>query len=356
MPTTKTDRLHAALWISAGLIGVALLYALSPILAPFLLAAILAYICNPIADRLENMGLPRSVAVVVVLVALLGLISGLILIVLPLVYEETMIIVARAPEGIRLANEKLSPWLRQHFGLRIKFDSLSLQKLATGNWDTVQPMLEYLYESIKHGGAALFGLVVNLMLAPVVMFYLLLDWDSVLSRMDRVVPRPWHPKVSQVAGDIHAMLSQYLRGQALVMVTLAVYYVLALWAAGIPSALPLGLLTGVLIFIPYVGFTTGFILSLLVATLQFAGWGPILAVLVIYGIGQLLEGFVLVPYLVGDRIGLPPLAVIFALIAFGQLFGFVGVLAALPASAALVVVLREVRTLYLGSRFYLGTQ
>jgi len=356
MTSTKTDRLQAALWISVGLAGLVLLYALSPILAPFLLAAILAYICNPIADRLENLGLPRAVAVVLVLIGVLAVICGLILIILPLLYEEAMILVARAPEGMRLANEKLAPWLRQTFGLRIRFDSASLQKLAAGNWDAVQPALEYLYESIKIGGVALMGLTINLMLAPVVMFYLLLDWSSLLNRIDKVIPRVWHPKVSQIAGDIHAVLSQYLRGQVLVMLTLAAYYVIALWIANIPSALPLGLITGLLIFIPYVGFSTGLILSLLVATLQFAGWSPIIAVLIIYGIGQLLEGFVLVPYLVGDRIGLTPLAVIFALVAFGQLFGFVGVLAALPASAALVVVLREVRTLYLGSRFYLGPQ
>jgi predicted PurR-regulated permease PerM len=150
------------------------------------------------------------------------------------------------------------------------------------------------------------------------------------------------------------VLSQYLRGQILVMAILAAYYCVALWLADIPSALSIGVVTGLLIFIPYLGFATGLILALLVATLQFAGWGPIVAVLIVYGIGQLLEGFLLTPFLVGERIGLHPLAVIFALMAFGQLFGFFGVLAALPASAALLVGLREVRALYLASRFYRG--
>jgi predicted PurR-regulated permease PerM len=354
--TSKVDRIQAALWISAGLAILALFYALAPILAPFLLAAILAYICFPLTNRIEKAGLPRVAAIIIVITLLIAAIGGMILIILPLVYEETMILIAKAPEALRLANEKLSPWLRQTFGLRLKFDPASLQKYAVGNWDSLQPAVEYLLDSARTGGVALIGLSINLMLAPVVMFYLLLDWSLLLSRIDRMIPRPWHPKLSQIARDIHLMLSQYLRGQVLVMLSLATYYVIALAIAGIPSALPLGLITGLLVIIPYVGFSTGLILSLLVASLQFAGWGPVIAVLVIYGIGQILEGFVFVPYLVGDKIGLPPLAVIFALIAFGQMFGFVGVVIALPASAALVVVLREVRTLYLNSRFYQGAQ
>ena len=210
--------------------------------------------------------------------------------------------------------------------IRLRFDSASLQKLAAGNWDTVQIVLERIYSSLKIGGVALVGLAVNLMLAPVVMFYLLLDWHGMTARMAGVIPRPWHGKLISVARDIDAVLSQYLRGQILVMAILAAYYCLALWLADIPSSLSIGVFTGLLIFIPYLGFATGMILALLVATLQFAGWGPIIAVLVVYGIGQLLESFILTPFLVGERIGLHPLAVIFALMAFGQLFGFFGVL------------------------------
>jgi predicted PurR-regulated permease PerM len=358
MPPPPDDphghRLQAALWIAAGLAILALLYALSPILAPFLLAGILAYICNPVTDRLTGMGLPRMLAVVLVLLALVALAAGLILIVLPLIYEEATVLAARTPEALALANEKLVPWLRQNFGIRLKLDAASLQKLAAGNWDTVQLILERVYSSLKIGGIALVGVMVNLLLAPVVMFYLLLDWHGMLARFGGIVPRPWHHKLGSVAADIDAVLSQYLRGQILVMAILAAYYCVALWLADIPSAFSIGVTTGLLIFIPYLGYATGLILALLVAALQFAGWGPIVAVLVVYGIGQVLESFVLTPFLVGERIGLHPLAVIFALMAFGQLFGFVGVLAALPASAALLVGLRQVRGLYLASRFYRG--
>ena len=351
---SRSDRLQASLWIAAGLSILVLLYALSPILTPFLLAGILAYICNPVADRITHWGLPRILAVVLVILALGGVAAGLILIILPLLYEEAAVLAARAPEALTLANEKLAPWLREHFGLRLRFDSASLQKLAAGNWDTVQAILEQVFNSLKIGGVALVGLAVNLLLAPVVMFYLLLDWHGILARTGKVLPRPWQAKLFSVANEIDAVLSQYLRGQVLVMALLAGYYCVALWLAGIPSALSIGIVTGLLIFIPYLGYATGLMLALLVAGLQFAGWQPIIAVLIVYGIGQMLESFLLTPFLVGERIGLHPLAVIFALMAFGQLFGFFGILAALPASAALLVGLREVRALYLASRFYQG--
>ncbi len=351
----RKDRLQTALWIGIGLGLLLLLYALSPILTPFLLAAVLAYACNPVTDRLERLGLPRIAAVVAVLLGLAALGSGLLLIVLPLVQEEAALIAVRAPQALQLANEKLAPWLRQNLGIKLHLDAASLQKLAAGNWDVVQTVLSRLYDSLKIGGGALIGILVNVFLAPVVMFYLLLDWNGLLGRLANAVPRPWHARVERMARDIDAVLSQYLRGQVLVMAILAAYYSLALWIGGIPSAISIGVVTGLLIFIPYLGYATGFTLALLVAALQFAGWGPILAVLVVYGIGQLLESFLLTPYLVGERIGLHPLAVIFALMAFGQLFGFVGVLAALPASAALLVGLRELRAAYLGSRFYKGT-
>lgn len=350
----NSDRLQATLWIAAGLGILCLLYVLSPILTPFLLAGILAYICTPLTDRIAGWGVQRILAVVIVMLALTALVAGLILIILPLLYEEAAVIAARAPEALALANEKLAPWLRQHFGLRLRFDPASLQKLAAGNWDTVQVIFERLYNSLKIGGVALVGLAINLMLAPVVLFYLLLDWHGMMERLAAVIPRPWHAKVIGVATDIDAVLSQYLRGQILVMAILAAYYCIGLWLADIPSALSIGVVTGLLIFIPYLGFATGLLLALLVATLQFAGWGPLVAVLIVYGIGQLLESFLLTPFLVGERIGLHPLAVIFALMAFGQIFGFFGVLAALPASAALLVGMREVRALYLASRFYQG--
>lgn len=347
-------RLQTALWIALGLALLWLLALLSPILTPFLLAAILAYVCNPLVDRLQGLGLPRLAAVLAVMLLLAGILVGLVLIVVPLLVDEASLLAERLPDALALANEKVTPWLRETFGIRLRFDPASLRKLATQNVDSLQGLAQHIFESLKIGGVAIVGLLVNLMLAPVVMFYLLLDWRALLERIDNAIPRTWHAKAVTMAREVDVVLSQFLRGQILVMATLAAYYSLALWIADIPSALAIGLLTGLLIFIPYLGFATGFLLALLVAVLQFAGFGPIVAVLAIYGIGQLLESFLLTPYLVGERIGLHPLAVIFALMAFGQLFGFFGVLLALPASAALLVGLRELRTLYLASHLYRG--
>jgi len=350
----SNDRLQTAFWIGLGLAGLWLLALLGPILAPFLLAGILAYICNPLVDRLERLRVPRAAGALAVLLLLGALLAGLGLILAPLLVEEAAVLAERLPEGLALANEKLLPWLREHLGLRLHLDPASLKKLAAENADSLQAIAQKLLESLKIGGIALFGLIANLLLAPVVMFYLLADWPDLLARIDNAIPRPWHGQVTRLAAQVDAVLSEFLRGQLLVMLALAAYYSLALWIAGLPSAFAIGLLTGLLIFVPYLGYAMGFILALLVAVLQFQGLAPIVAVLIVFGIGQLLESFLLTPFLVGDRIGLHPLAVIFALMAFGQLFGFFGILIALPASAALLVGLRELRGVYLASRFYNG--
>lgn len=353
-PAVTARRIQAALWLGAALALLWLLAQLSPILAPFLLAGILAYITNPLVDRLQRAGLPRVLGVVAVLALLGAIVAGLMLVLLPLLVEEAQILRARLPQAVALFNELIAPWLHKTFGLRLHLDPTTLKRLAMDNKDSLQAIAQQLLESLRIGGVVLLGLAINLLLAPVAMFYLLLDWHPLIERIDRIVPREWHATVRRLVGDIDAVLSQFLRGQLAVMLALAVYYGLALSIAGLPSAIAVGLITGLLIFIPYVGFSIGFLLALLVAGLQFAGWAPVMAVLVVYGIGQVLEGFLLTPYLVGERIGLHPLAVVFALMAFGQLFGFFGVLLALPASAALLVGLRELHALYLNSHFYRG--
>jgi predicted PurR-regulated permease PerM len=209
---------------------------------------------------------------------------------------------------------------------------------------------------VTAGGLLVVSILVNVVLIPVVMFYLLRDWDMIAGRLDTLVPRAWHAKVRAIVADIDGVLAEFLRGQLSVMVVLAAYYAGALWLAGLDRALAIGLLTGLLVFIPFVGFGLGLVLGVVAALLQWSGWPAFLAVLAVYGVGQLLEGYVLVPWLVGDRIGLHPLAVIFALLAFGQLFGFAGVLLALPVSAALLVGLRHLRAAYLASPVYRGAQ
>ncbi|MDR2195732.1 MAG: AI-2E family transporter [Gallionellaceae bacterium] len=345
-------RLQTALWLGLTFAGFWLLAQLSPILTPFLLAGILAYVCAPLVDRLQNLKLPRILAVALVMLALICAAAGVILIIIPLFTREIGTLIARFPDAASQINAHWAPWLRETFDIDFSLDPASLKTIATENMDSLQTLAQKVFQSLKIGGVALFGLLANLMLTPVVMFYLLLDWPRLLERIDHAIPRAWHEKTVAMAREIDGVLSQFLRGQLLVMTILAVYYSIALSIVGLPSAFAIGLLTGLLIFIPYLGFATGFLLALTVAALQFAGLGPVIAVLAVYGIGQAVESFLLTPYLVGERIGLHPLAVLFALMAFGQLFGFFGVLLALPVSAALLVGLRELQKLYLSSRFY----
>jgi len=343
------------LWGGAMLALLILLYLLSPILTPFVLAGILAYVANPLVDRLTRQKLPRPLAVLLVMAGMGLLIAGLVLIVSPLLVGEIGQLASRVPAVIEQINQRLLPWVSAHLGFSIRLDMSHVNQLLAGNWDVIQPLLGRVFTSAKEGGIVFFGVLMTSLLVPVVMFYLLLDWHGIVARWVTYVPHRWQPKCIALAGDIDAVLAQYLRGQMLVILLLAVYYSTALWLAGIPSALSIGVVTGLLVFIPYLGFATGFGLALLVAVIQFSGLQPIVAVLVIYGIGQLLESFLLTPYLVGERIGLHPLAVIFGLLAFGQLFGFFGVLLALPLSAILAVAWREVRAAYLASRFYQHT-
>lgn len=346
--------MQSAAWIGTGLAVIVLLWALGPVLSPFLLALTLAYIANPLVERLVARRVPRILAVTLVLLSGMGLAVALVLILAPLLKSEVTQIATRLPDLVNLVSENLLPWLKERFGLKLHLDVATARQFITEHLGGSGDLAGKLLTGLGSGGLVLFTLVANLVLTPVVLFYLLQDWPTLVAHLDRLIPRPWHGHARRILGDVDSVLSEFLRGELLVMLLLALYYALALWLAGLTIAIPVGIVTGLLIFIPYVGFTIGFVLALVVALLQFQGFPPILAVLVVYGIGQVLEGFLLTPFLVGERIGLHPLAVIFALMAFGQLFGFVGVLAALPASAALLVALRELKILYLASSFYNG--
>jgi predicted PurR-regulated permease PerM len=209
-----------------------------------------------------------------------------------------------------------------------------------------------LFDSLRIGGLALLGFVVNLLLVPVVLFYLLCDWNVLLGQINRVLPRRWHPQLTGIAKEIDTVLAEFLRGQIAVMLLMSALYVLGMWLVGLEFALPIGIITGMLVFVPYVGMLTGLVLATLVALMQFPTAGGVIPVWIVFGIGQALEGMLVTPMLVGKRIGLHPLAVIFALLAFGQIFGFFGVLLALPASAALLVGLRHLGRHYLDSSMY----
>jgi predicted PurR-regulated permease PerM len=326
-------------------------------LSPFIAAAILAYALNPGVDwlarrRIGPLRLPRFIAVSIMI--LLMLLAGLtlVLIVVPMVLKQIPQLQAQIPPQLDKLNAFLSPRLHL-LGIDVRLDMAGIKALLTQQISTSgDEIWASVLASARVGGAALLAWAANILFVPMVLFYLLQDWHPFIKRAQSMIPRRWASKIGAMATEVDDLLAQYLRGQLLVMLVLAIYYSVGLSLAGFDSAIPVGVLTGVLVFIPYVGFGLGLVLALLAAVLQFDGFYGLLSVAVVYGAGQVLESFILTPKLVGERIGLHPLVVIFALLAFGQLFGFVGVLLALPASAIISVLASHLRREYLGSNFY----
>jgi predicted PurR-regulated permease PerM len=341
------------LWLAAAavLLVLALDY-LGPVLTPFLVGAIFAYLGTPLVDRLQQHGVHRALGTTLTILLSGIALTGLFFVLVPLVQAEATAVMRHLPDLVDRAATQLVPWIERHAGITLAFDVATIRGFVVENLDSVRSVGMRLLSGVRSGGALLIALLVNLALIPVVMFYLLRDWHGIVDRVDDLVPRRWQPKVRTIAREVDLVLAEFLRGQVSVMVVLAIYYAIALSVVGLERGVSIGLLTGLLVFIPYVGYGLGLILGLVAALLQWSGWPFFLAVLGVYVAGQLIENYVLVPWLVGDRIGLHPLAVIFALLAFGQLFGFAGVLLALPVSAALLVGLRHVRAAYVGSPLY----
>ena len=337
----------AILLVAGGLISL-----LGPILTPFLAGALLAYIFDPLVDRLEAHGWSRVTGTVAVIVLAGLVVFGLILIALPLFQGQFAELSQRLPAFLDLLQTRFLPWLEATLGITIdpNFAALKawLTEQATENSSRWLP-------SLQTGALAVLGVVVNLLLIPVVMFYLLKDWDVIVARIAALVPRPWMTTATRVARSMDAVVGEFLRGQLAVMTLLALYHAIALWVLGLDYALPIGILTGLLSFVPFLGIGLGVTLALLVALLQFGDWSGVAWVAGIFMVGQLIEGYVITPRIVGDRVGLHPVAVIFALAAFGQLFGFVGVLLAVPLAAVLLVALRELRGVYETSTLYRGS-
>ena len=352
------ERFVALQWlaITAGIAW--LLYLLAPILTPFFIAAILAYICDPLVSRMcelnfpRGLKIPRTAAALMVMAALLGLLTMLILIMLPLLQKELNHFMTRLPELLDVARLKLLPFLQEKFDIKLQWDNEVIKGLLTSHWQTAGGAAVKVLPWLSGSGAMVLALLVNVMLIPLVLFYLLRDWQSLLAKIEHAIPRRMHAKVMEIAHEIDSILAEFLRGQISVMILMSSFYVFGLWLTGLEFALPIGVVTGMLVFIPYLGMFTGLALATLAGFTQFEHFSNIVLVWGVFGVGQMLEGMAITPWLVGDRIGLHPLAVIFSLLAFGQLFGFFGLLLALPLSAALLVGLRHASRWYLNSSLY----
>ena len=344
-------------WAIIALLFAFIFYQLGSVMTPFLVAAVLAYICDPLVDKLSIAGvkqfkLGRSAATTVVMFALFAAITLIVLILIPLIQKQSLLIAERLPTLIENFRTHVEPWLQGKLGISFAIDIGKIQEVIKSHWQETGNILSIIFKTAGAKGLALIGLIANLLLLPVVLFYLLRDWDSLIEKIADLIPRDLIVKTTQIATEIDEVIAQFLRGQLSVMASLCIFYSLGLWLTGLESALSIGLIAGLLSFVPYLGFAIAFIMAVLLALLQFSSPVEVLPVLLVFGIGQVVESYVLTPYLVGDRIGLHPVIVILALLAGGQLFGFAGVLLALPVSAAIAVGLRHSKQSYLNSATY----
>ncbi len=345
---TRTWLLLAAL---AG--GALLVYLLAPVLTPFLAAALFAYLGNPLVNRLEARKLSRATCAALVFGLFLLIVLLTLLILIPLLERQITAFISKLPGYFSWLQDTALPWLRERLGLEeTGFDISALQEVLRQQWQRAGGIAAAVLGSVSQSGFAFLSWLVNLVLVPLVTFYLLRDWNTLLTRIRELLPRTVEPAIVTLARESDEVLGAFLRGQLLVMLALSVIYSTGLWIMGLDLALLIGLVAGMLSFVPYLGFTIGIVSAAIAALVQFQDLLHLLPVLAVFGVGQLVESFWLTPRLIGKRIGLHPVAVIFALMAGGQLFGFLGILLALPAAAIIMVLLRHLRERYLGSYLY----
>ena len=333
-----------------------LLYLLAPILTPFFLAALFAYLGDPLADRLEEKRFSRTLSVVIVFLLMTQLMILFLFLVVPLVQQQFVLLARAVPGYINWADAHISPWIEQNIGLsteQLEFSELS--QWVTSLWAQAGGVAANLMTYLTKSGGMLAGWLANLFLIPVVTFYLLRDWDKFIATINHLIPRDIEPEVSMITSEADEMLGAFLRGQVLVMLALGVVYSVGLWLVGLKFALLIGMLAGLVSFVPYLGFIVGILVAGIAVLFQSHDAMQLIPVVAVFSVGQALEGMLLTPILVGDRIGIHPVAIIFAILAGGQLFGFVGVLLALPVAAVLAVIVRHLHHRYLDSNMYLAS-
>ena len=346
-------------WAAIAGVFLLMLWLLAPVLAPFIAASVLAYALTPLVDRLDAAfqgRVPRVLAVLLVELLFVLLALGLVLMIVPILIKELPLMRDQLPVLLDQINTSLQPLLRK-MGVKLSLDLPSIKAFVMTYLNAnFEDTLGSVLASVKIGGSAAMAVLGNAVLIPVALFYLLMEWEHFMKSLRTLIPPRLRAASDSFLKESDQVLGEYLRGQLVVMGVLAVFYSAGLALFGLDLALPIGAFTGLAVFVPYLGFGLGMVLALLAGLLEFSSSGgvaqAVLMVAVVYGLGQLVESFFLTPRLVGERIGLHPLAVIFSLLAFGQLFGFIGILVALPVSAVLLVAMRRVRSGYLSSGLY----
>lgn len=326
------------------------------VLSIFMAALILAYVLEPIVERLCAIGLNRRLAALAAVLIGIGALAGLGLLLINILQRDIPMIRAQAPAWIQSTQLWLAPML-ERFEINLNWEELKaalVDRVTRQFSDNAEVVITRVLDTVLASVQSFIAVVAALVLIFFVVFYLLVEWSSLFSRASEFLPPRHRTTAAALAKECDQLLSQYLRGQLSVMLVLAAYYAIALSISGMAGAVGIGILTGLAIFIPYIGFGVGLALALISGLLQFGPGAELLIIGLIYAAGQLLESFVLTPTLVGQKIGLHPVAVVFALMFFGSLFGFFGVLLALPAAAITLVGLRFMRQQIEDSRWFSG--
>ena len=351
------DRTLKRIFILAGIALILwVLYLLKPVVLPFIGAFLVAYLFSPLVDKLHKIGLPRWLSISAVFIGIGVVITLAFWYLVPLVWEQLMYAKNSIPSGIHWANYKFLPWLSDSFNLvpmELDVDQISaaIMEYVQTNYsaDSIQAMIAKLAQSglnfIQIGG--------TVVLIPIIAFYFLLDWDRMLDSFRRLIPRRHEEQTLVIVKECHSVLGAFVKGQFLVMVLLGVVYAMGLQLIGLEVGLIIGMVAGLCSIIPYLGFAVGIIAAVIASLVQFGiDWMQLLLVGVVFMIGQAVEGYILQPFLLGDKIGLSPVAVVFAVLAGAQLGGILGMLIALPVAAVIVVLLRHAREFYENSPMY----
>ena len=341
-------------FLTGGLCLGGLIYLLSPVLMPFLIAILLAYIGDPLVDKLDTK-IPRGISVLIVFLILTTFVLTLLFILLPMIEQQLSSFIRAIPKYLDWFEHVVLPWFMSHLGVTgIELDFAEIKTSIREHWTKAGGVAAGLVGTVSKSGLAIIGWIINIFLVPVLTFYILRDWDILKDRILELMPKKSQAGVVQIVVDSDLVLSAFLRGQLMVMFALGTIYSVGLWLIGLDFSLLIGMLAGVVSFVPYLGFIVGIAVAGVAAMVQFQDMYQLLPVLMVFGFGQIAESFSLTPLLVGDKIGLHPVAVIFAVMAGGQLFGFFGILLALPVAAVVMVLLRHGHERYLRSQLYTG--
>ena len=338
------------------LIGLAVLlvltYLLAPVITPFAVAATLAYLGDPLVDRVEKISWfgwkpGRGLAVATVFSIIFLVLAATLLLLIPLLLEQMKHLLIRVPQWFAWMVDIAVPWIQMKLGLEaLEFSPETLKESISAYWKEVSSALMGVLGTVSAGSQTILSWLMNLVLIPVVTFYLLRDWDLLVEGVRTLVPTGLEPKVSQISREVDEVLGAFIRGQMLVMLALGMVYTTGLFLIGLDLAFIIGMGAGLLSIVPYLGTFVGLAAALIAATFQFQDIFHPLMALIIFSAGQSLEGMFLTPKLVGDKVGLHPVAVIFAVLAGGHLFGFLGILLALPVASALNVLVRHLHIRY----------